>query len=652
MKFLKTLIPISLVALMFGISACDDEDFEDLNTNPNQPESVEPNLLLPGVIRRTTNNAVNNSFLSGNVVAQTATKTLRVEDELYILGSLPELWTTHYDALRDLENIKEQATQSVTINGNFNNDGGNITLSGSASDELSFESSSVANPGDPVEHRAVSLGESDVQVLIVPQDGGTGSLDLVSPGTLTDGNASAGSAAVVVRYNDQTWSSIDEGTINLENNRSNNVVGSFNDVRLLSENTNENYQGVALVMEAWLYSVLTDAYGDIPYDQALGGDEGEFTPEFTAQEEVYLGGLQNTPYTSEEPGIIALLDTANALLDPSGESISGDILYGGQVGKWKRLCNSLKLRLLTHLSSRDDQEALISRKMSEVAANPSQYPIFQGPGDNAVLSYLEAFPNQYPLIPLKIGDFDAVNLSKTAADLMKDLNDPRLKEYARPANMDEVDEINDTAAVYDGLENGFPASADEKSASASRLGYRYYDYPDHPKADETAKGIIMTNAELQFILAEARARGWINAGSAEDFYRQGIVSAMTYYDVSLPDTGAVTTIDEYYNQPDVSLSQASGQQERLEYIGRQKWLALWFHGLEPFFEVRRNLNDQGTANDILPFLSPAEESNIGNRFPYRYRYPGNAESLNQQEFQSALNSQGDNDVTTPMWLLE
>ena len=528
MKFLKTLIPISLVALMFGISACDDEDFEDLNTNPNQPESVEPNLLLPGVIRRTTNNAVNNSFLSGNVVAQTATKTLRVEDELYILGSLPELWTTHYDALRDLENVKEQARQSG----------------------------------------------------------------------------------------------------------------------------NDNYRGVALVMEAWLYSVLTDAYGDIPYDQALGGDEGEFTPEFTAQEEVYLGGLSGTPYADEEPGIIALLDRANALLDPSGESISGDILYGGQVGNWKRFCNSLKLRLLTHLSSRDDQEALISRKMSEVAANPSQYPIFQGPGDNAVLSYLEAFPNQFPLIPLKIGDFDAVNLSKTAADLMKDLNDPRLKEYARPANMDEVDEINDTAAVYDGLENGFPASAEEKSASASRLGYRYYDYPDHPKADETAKGIIMTNAELQFILAEASARGWINAGSAEDFYRQGIVSAMTYYDVSLPDTGAVTTIDEYYNQPDVSLSQASGQQERLEYIGRQKWLALWFHGLEPFFEVRRNLNDQGTANDILPFLSPAEESNIGNRFPYRYRYPGNAESLNQQEFQSALNSQGDNDVTTPMWLLE
>jgi hypothetical protein len=249
--------------------------------------------------------------------------------------------------------------------------------------------------------------------------------------------------------------------------------------------------------------------------------------------------------------------------------------------------------------------------MSEVASNSDQYPIFQSSNDNAVLSYLEAFPNQYPLIPLKIGDFDAVNLSKTAADLMKDLNDPRLKEYARPANMDEVDEINDTAY-----------------------------------------GIFITNAELQFILAEARARGWINAGSAEDFYRQGIVSAMTYYDVSLPDTGAVTTIDEYYNQPDVSLSQASGQQERLEYIGRQKWLALWFHGLEPFFEVRRNLNDQGTANDILPFLSPAEESNIGNRFPYRYRYPGNAESLNQQEFQSALNSQGDNDVTTPMWLLE
>jgi hypothetical protein len=531
MKFLKTLIPLSLVALMFGISACDDEDFEELNSNPNQPESVEPNLLLPGVIRRTTNNAVDNSFLSGNIVAQTATKTLRVEDELYILGSLPELWTTHYGALRDLENIEEQAIESG----------------------------------------------------------------------------------------------------------------------------NDNYQGIALVMEAWLYSVLTDAYGDIPYDQATDGDEGEFTPEYTAQEEVYLGGLEGTPFAGEEPGIIALLDQANGLLDPGGQSVSGDILYGGDVSKWKKFCNSLKLRLLTHLSSRDDQEALISQKMQEVASNPSQFPVFESSEDNAVLSYLEAFPNQFPLIPLKIGDFDAVNLSATADSVMTSLNDPRLQEYARPSNIDDIISASSDTTIepeYDGLANGFPASADEKATSASRLGYRYYDYPDHPQRAEKAKGIIMTNAELQFILAEARTRGWINTGNAEDFYRNGIVSAMTYYDVSLPDSGSVTSIQEYYDQSEVNLSDASGQQEQLEYIAQQKWLALWFHGLEPFFELRRNLNDQANSNEVLSYLTPAEESNIGNRFPYRFRYPGNAESLNQQEFQSAINSQGANDVTTDIWLTE
>lgn len=525
MKLLKPYILVTLAALMLGFSSCDDKDFEDINTNPNQPESVEPNLLLPGVIRRATNNAVNNSFLSANIVAQTATKTLRVEDELYILGSLPGLWTTHYGALRDVQNLKNQAQES----------------------------------------------------------------------------------------------------------------------------NHDNYRGVALVLEAWLYSVLTDAYGDIPYDQALEGDNGEFTPRFTPQEEVYLGGLKNTPYSNEESGLIALLDTANKLLDAGGRAINGDILYNGNVQKWQRFCNSLKLRLLTHLTSRPGQEALVSRKMSEVANNTTKYPIFQSSADNAVLSYLDAFPNQFPLIPLKIGDFDAVNLSEIAVKKLKNLHDPRLQEYARPSNIDQI--INkDTAAIYEGLKNGFKASASEKSASGSRLGYRYYNYPNHPQAEEQAKGIIMTNAEVKFILAEARLRGWISAGSAEDYYRKGIKSAMNYYDVSLPDTGAVTSVQEYYQQPEVSLSKANGQAQKLQYIGKQKWMALWFHGLEPFFELRRVKNLGGT--DMLPYITPAEQSNISGGFPTRYQYPGSSESLNQQEFQKALSNQGPNDVTTSIWLTE
>src|SRR6185503_1272302 len=93
---------------------------------------------------------------------------------------------------------------------------------------------------------------------------------------------------------------------------------------------NPNYKGVALVLRSWVFQMLTDAYGDIPYSQA-GKIDSLLTPKYGTQEDVYKGLLND-------------LKTAQDALDPSGPAILGDIIYGGKIDLWKKFANSLRLR--------------------------------------------------------------------------------------------------------------------------------------------------------------------------------------------------------------------------------------------------------------------------------------------------------------------
>ncbi len=387
------------------------------------------------------------------------------------------------------------------------------------------------------------------------------------------------------------------------------------------EADHQNYEGVALVMKAWIFSVLTDAYGDIPYSQAISADQDINFPVYDAQEDIYLG----------ENGLLANLERAADLLDPNGKALEGDILYGGDVDKWIRLTNSLRLRLLMRISDKEPQLAI--NGMQQIVAEGNFMQTFE---DNATLEYLNAFPNQFPLLPLKTGDFDAVNIAERVVNVFEELNDPRLTIYARPRNAPVAP---NESPVYRGLANG-----SGETTESSKLGYPYFDYPGHQTAADKADGIIMTNAETQFILAEAAEKGWIS-GDAEDYYRAGILSSMRYYGVSLPYTtpdGSVTisTLEEYYQQPEVDFAQAA---DKLQRIGEQKWLALYFTGLEGWFDWRRS---------GYPQLEPTPNNENNDQIPVRFIYPGQEQNLNGENYQAVIASQGPDNINTRMWLLE
>lgn len=386
---------------------------------------------------------------------------------------------------------------------------------------------------------------------------------------------------------------------------------------------NEKLQGVAIVLRSWIFATLTNAYGDIPYSDAIQGADNVFTPVYDLQEDIYSGLLDE------------LARAGSLLADGTSGTITGDILLNGDADRWRKLANSLRLRLLMTAGSQ------IGDAGSRFAAIVNGGDIMSGNGDNATLTYLSGFPNQYPLIPLKTGDFDAVAFSRTALDVMEAYGDPRLMRYARPDN----DEYN-AGASFSGAVNG--SNTANCSKSGSRLGAQYFNDADQTTAGELglpmAEGILMTYAEVEFLLAEAAAKGWI-ADGIEAHYRAGIEASMAYHQVD-PEPFGWSSFDDFYQNSGVAY-------EKETDIWEQKWLALFFHGLEPYFEVRRWYFESGLSWAGIPFLGPACDNLNDGNLPLRFLYPGEEQSLNAASYREAVGRLGgSNSQNAAMWLVQ
>lgn len=397
---------------------------------------------------------------------------------------------------------------------------------------------------------------------------------------------------------------------------------SLTDIRTLEdmavEEENQVLEGVGIVLRSWVLSTLTNAYGDIPYSEAIAGGEDNFFPAYDDQSFIYNDLLEE-------------LDRANGLLSGSG-TISGDILLDNDAALWQKFCNSLRLRLLMYAGNQLEDAG------TDFAAIVANEPILSSNEDNVTLQYLNSFPDQFPTIPLKTGDFDAVALSTTSLAVMSDYNDPRLARYARPDN------DNYETPTFSGAQNGSGSC----TKGGSRLGAQYFNIDGETTADELGldipQGIVMTYSEVEFLLAEAAAKNWIT-DAPEVHYEAGIQASMDYYEVNYEPFG-YTDFADYYANSGVAYNETTD-------IWEQKWLALFFTGLEPYFEVRRWYHESGMSFDGIPFISvPCEDLNNGN-LPVRFLYPGEEQSLNQANYQDAIEEmEGGNSINATIWLTE
>jgi hypothetical protein len=377
---------------------------------------------------------------------------------------------------------------------------------------------------------------------------------------------------------------------------SKSIVNLNTITKLADQQENSNYKGTALVLRSWIFSLLTDAYGSIPYKQAAQIDE-YLTPVYDSQKVVYVGLLDD-------------LKAAQAALDPAGKVIQGDVLYKNNIALWKKFANSLRLRIALRIA---DREPVIAKQvLTDIQAEGGDF--ISSNTETAQLVYLSS-PNQNPISNL-FDTRDDYRISKTITDQLFTLSDPRLPVYAAKTQVA-------TPQTYVGIPNGLLVG------DASNLGFSKTSKPGTYFTSPSAPAVIISYAEVLFDRAEAAARGFTTEDPAA-LYQQAIKASLSQYAI------AEDTIAAYIAQPAVQYDNSNFRKS----IGTQKWIALFGQGLEAFAEWRRL---------DYPQLQPAVAGVLNGALPLRFIYPGTEQSLNGANYKAAVAQQGADLLTTKLW---
>lgn len=443
-------------------------------------------------------------------------------------------------------------------------------------------------------------------------------------------------------------------------------------IGLAKERGSKSHEGIFKLFRVLLFSYMTDFYGDVYYSEALKAREGVLYPKYDKQGDIYNGLLKE-------------LDDANALIDAGTEPVSDtyDLMFGGNKEKWKKFSNSLKLRLLMRASAKMPDAG------TKIAALANA-PILSDPTENASIAYVGTLGgetgNSWAGGPLNWGtidNFDTRRPCKTLIDKLTELNDPRLQVWFAPvekpwtsdpakhgvsfnttdpngytytSTWEYIDRKNNDIAAYATKEilldsnkvyAGFVAGmlADWKNgnghydvAAGGTVGNfkvskfsKLFRENKHP----LLKAMIMNSDEVQFILAEAAAKGLI-PGTADTYYRKGISNSLLRWGVKQEQ------VDKYMDQAVVRLpADKAGQ---LAKIADQKWISLFLVSSEAYLDLRRTRLPNIFSNGRLS----------GFAFPERYRYPGDELGQNKPAYDLGVSSltPAVDDQFSKMWLLK
>ena len=333
--------------------------------------------------------------------------------------------------------------------------------------------------------------------------------------------------------------------------------------------------GAAQVLTAYSFSVLTDIFGDIPYTQALGGINS-LTPAYDKQEAIY-------------PSLIALIDQGIANLKSGkggAEPLAGDLIYKGNVSRWEKFGNSLKLRLYNHLSKVQPAAA-----QTFLNSNPS---LIVANTENAAVAFGSVASNANPKYQFDVlsGRLDNA-MASTLVDRMKALNDPRIDVYFNPIE-------NNTNGKQGQIIGNVPGVDDDDSGLSkfSREGSAY--------ASSESPVVLISAAEVQFITAEVQLRAGNNA-LAQTAYNSAIDRDFEFLGVG--------SSAAYKAQATVAFNNT------IERLISQKWITMEQAPFESWVDYRR------TGFPVLTVPTPNRTSGV---VPRRLPYPQVEINLNRQ----------------------
>jgi len=373
------------------------------------------------------------------------------------------------------------------------------------------------------------------------------------------------------------------------NNMYEDVISDAHQMYVLAEaEGNNDLMGVALILKAYGFSVVTDCFGMIPYSEALLAEEGNTAPAYDSQEAVYTG-------------IIELLTQANSLLGTgNGIGATSDVIYNGDVMKWKKFANSLKFRSLMRISAKTSVG-------SDLQTLYNANSMFTSNDEEAKLVYQSAQPNANPIYEsIVYGTRGEWKACSTLVDLMEGKNDSRI-------------------GVFFGLnEDGIIKGKPPGDANVPNDDYNYANVS--PVGDfylrAVAPGFFLSYPELELLIAEAAQKGLISANAAAH-YANGISASFA---ANNNTAGAA----EYIIANPISTKN----------IQEEKYVALYWQGIEAWTEWRRT---------GFPDLQPVVDKNPGVTAAYRYFYNGDESSINAENYNAAVGVQGADVLDTPIW---
>lgn len=354
-----------------------------------------------------------------------------------------------------------------------------------------------------------------------------------------------------------------------------------------------NKLAIIEILNVYTYANLVETFGDVPYTEAL--DIDNLTPK-------YDDGL--TIYKD----LLVRLDAAINNLEPGLDSFgSNDLIYNGNVANWEKFATSLKLRMGILLA---DVEPTLSQATVESAYAGN---LIMSKSENAAYQYRSTDPNTNPLyVDLVLSGRQDFVAGQTVIDILEDRNDPRLPLYFDPVDGEFV-----------GAEIGATAPYSTTSKLANR-----FNVPTEP-------GILFDSSEVEFLLAEAAARGY-SVGDVETHYNAGITASILYWG------GTQAQADAYLAQANVAYASAIAASDATtpwkEVIGTQKWISLFNRGMEAWTSIR-----------LLDYPEMATPVDALSGYPNRYTYPVVEQTINANSWNEAASAIGGDQTETMLF---
>ncbi len=402
--------------------------------------------------------------------------------------------------------------------------------------------------------------------------------------------------------------------------------------------SNENQIAVAMILKAWMFQILSDTWGYIPYTQAL--NIAEYTlPAYDGQEAVYDYLLSELTLAVEK------------IEQDGGAGVQGDMIYGGDMDKWKKFANSLKLRIAVRMSKKNPSKAGI------VVTEAVNSGVFESNDDNAWLIFETGKPRNNPLNENQKTRSDFCT-SKTLIDFMTARNDPRINLYAN---------LPSTSEEHVGMPYGLTP------ADATPLSTNDVSMPSNLVYAPQAPAFFMNYDEVCFSLAEAANEGF-GSGSAQEWYEKGIDASMMMWNEVLAitptgwyriDNNSTNTLPDPISADDMAAFKAdpmvawdAGNAAKL--IAEQKYTALYMQGLQGWFEWRRTnypeelikVGDEvsytvGSTSSSYTFTALIDPGDRG--IPKRMTYPTDEQTLNKASNDAAVSAQNGDDFNTSLY---